>query len=99
MGGSGGAAGVRPCKVCSTEPGWLSAARAVRRHRGHQVVLVSTASLGLASSIPLPGAKIRAVLSTTQFLTAKQEMKKMLGEVSRAGALCRKLQAGITGLA
>lgn len=60
---------------------------------------MSTASLALASSVVLPGAKIRAVLSTTQFLTAKQELKKMLGEVGRAGALRRKVQAGITGLA
>lgn len=59
-------------------------------------MLVSTASLALASSVVLPGAKIRAVLSTTQFLTAKQELKKMLGEVGRA--LRRKVQAGIMGL-
>lgn len=74
-----------------------SAARVVQRRCGYQVMLVSTASLALASSVVLPGAKIRAVLSTTQFLTAKQELKKMLGEVGRA--LRRKVQAGITGLA
>lgn len=57
---------------------------------------MSTDRLGLASFVLQSRAKkIITVLNTTQILTVKQEIKRMLDEVSRTEALGRKVQVGI----